>query len=87
MLASEILRDGFDPGEADNHAILVQESPGSRRIHDYNVTSCANQNNMTSVVDGQILCFGTLSSSHVNQLLKNLRSGLSMGVASVEDFG
>lgn len=83
-LASEILQNGFDPNEADNTAILVQESPGSRRIHDYNVNSCSNQEGMLGVVDGQIIIGGSLSSSHLNQLLKNLRGGLSMGIASVE---
>ena len=65
-------------------AIVVQEVPGSSRIHDYNVLRCAEHAGLAAQVNGAIMSFGSLSHSHLNQSLKNLAAGLSMGMASVE---
>lgn len=83
-LAGLILREGFDPGEANHMAILVQEVPGSSRIHDYNVSLCADHPDLAAQVNGEKMTFGSLSQSHLNQTLKNLAAGVSVGMASVE---
>jgi hypothetical protein len=79
-LLRTILKDGFDPEEANNCGILVQEKPMADTIHQWNVRACDGQELLSPLVKGQQLTFGSLSHSHLNQILKNLLCGLKLGL-------
>jgi hypothetical protein len=71
-LFKEILRVGFDCEEADNGGVVVAQKPGSPTLHDFNQKACEGEVYLAPVVTG-FIAFGSLSHSHLNQILKNVK--------------
>ena len=79
-LAKDILRVGFDPEEADFNAVMLQEKPGSRKFHDYNVKQCEGDPLLAPLVKGFEIAYASLAHSHLNQSFKNLLMSVDMGI-------
>jgi hypothetical protein len=73
-LCKEILKIGFDREEADNGGVVVAQKPGSPAFHDFNQKACDGEAYLAPVVTG-FIAFGSLSHSHLHQILKNYRGG------------
>ena len=84
-LFKRILADGFSPSTADCDGVLVQEKIGSTAIHDYNVRICADEIFLAALVKGQMLGYGSLAHSHLNQLFKNALAAVAVGIPEIED--
>ena len=84
-LFKRILKDGFSPSVADCDAVLVQERPGSREIHDYNIRICADEPSLAALVKAQTLGYGSLAHSHLNQIFKNALAAVAVGIPEIED--
>ena len=72
-LTSTILRFGFDSVEANSNGVLVEQKPGSDHIQAANKRFAEGDVFLAPVHDGQI-CYGTLSHSTLNQLMKNIHA-------------
>ena len=70
-LTGQILCVGYDAVEADSNGVLVEQKPGSTHIRDANARIADGDELLAPTLDGQI-CFGTLSHSSLNQLLRNI---------------
>ena len=64
-----LIDKGFDAEEADVGGVAVEDL--TSMVMDYNEAMCAGDPLMVATVDGKRINFGTLSHSHLNQLLKN----------------
>jgi len=84
QLFKEILADGYDADEANFGGICVQSPAGSRAIHDFNVKSCAGDPLLAPVAAG-FIAYGSLSHSHLHQILRNVRGCLRAEVGGVTD--
>jgi hypothetical protein len=82
-LARHILESGFQPELADCSGVLVQSKPGCTLIHSFNVEQLKDCKQMTALVNGTPLTFGSLSHSHLNQIFKNLASELVLGLEQI----
>jgi hypothetical protein len=84
-LLKDIVESGFCKEEAVSGGVLVQAKPGSTEIHDFNVNACKGSPTMSPLVKGQLLGFGSLTHSHLQQILKNMNSELHLGVEKICD--
>ena len=71
-LTLDLLKKGFDAEEADCGGIVIESS----MVMDFNVNACAGDPWLVATIDGQHLQFGTVSHSHLNQVLKNIGAGV-----------
>ena len=85
-LLEDILRDGYDPQEADHAGLLVQEVPGGRDVQTFNDTALHGGPLMTPSIEGIAAQYASLSHSHLNQVFKNMLGRLKLGVAAIADF-
>ena len=83
QLLQAILETGFDPQAADCNGVLVQEKPGSLAIQAFNNNACKDDPMMAPLVRGQTIGYGTLSHSHLNQILKNIFAQLELGIPEI----
>ena len=72
-LLKSLLAKGFDAEEADCSGVCIETS----MVMDYNIHQCEGAAMMAATVGGFALQFGTLSHSHLNQVLKNIMAGVS----------
>jgi len=66
------LEIGFDAAEADGGGVCVQEVPQQATIARFN-SAVADGDPEFAAMNSEVLPYGTLSHSHLNQILKNLR--------------
>ena len=81
-LCKEILKIGFDREEADNGGVVVAQKPGSPALHDFNQKACDGEAYLAPVVTG-FIAFGSLSHSHLHQILKNVRGSARADIPGV----
>jgi hypothetical protein len=74
-LLTDILKIGFDVVEADTNGVLVEQKPGTRSIAAFNERVCEGEPCLASVMMG-VIAFGSLSHSHLNQILKNIKAAV-----------
>ena len=74
-LTKQLLEKGFDEEEADCGGVVVESAS---MVMDYNVAACAGDPLLLATVDGKQLQFGSLSHSHLNQVLKNISASLKI---------
>ena len=79
-LTLDLLRKGFDAEEADCGGIVIESS----MVMDFNVDACAGDPWLVATIDGQHLQFGSVSHSHLNQVLKNIGAGVDFSEADDE---
>ena len=70
-LCQRILEIGFDAAEADGGGVCVQEVPQQATIARFN-SAVADGDPEFAAMNSEVLPYGTLSHSHLNQILKNL---------------
>ena len=75
QLCVDILALGFDTEEANAAGICVEQRPGRHTFDDFNKAACDGDDFHAPVVAG-VISFGTLSHSHLHQVLKNIRAGM-----------
>ena len=75
QLCVDILALGFDTEEANAAGICVEQRPGHHTFDDFNKAACDGDDFHAPVVAG-IISFGTLSHSHLHQVLKNIRASM-----------
>ena len=85
-LFKEIFDVGFDAEESDNGGIVVEAKPGSIVLHDFNKNACDGDPVHVPVVTG-LICYGSLSHSHLHQILRNIRGGGACLVQEVSESG
>lgn len=86
QLLKDILANGFDPDDADCNGVLVPDPPEDESaIHKFNVAACEGKSKLAATVNGQRLMYGSLTHSHLNQILKNLLAGLLLEVPELAD--
>jgi hypothetical protein len=85
-LFKEILDVGFDAEESDSGGIVVEARPGSKEVHDFNREACDGDPFHAAVVTGWI-SYGSLSHSHLHQVLRNIRGGGVCAVPGVSESG
>ena len=71
-LTIDLLTKGFDDEEADCGGVVIE----SAMVMAYNVDACAGDPWLCATIDGQHLQFGTVSHSHLNQVLKNIGAAM-----------
>lgn len=81
-LARDILQVGFDVQEANCGGVLVAARPGDFSIHDFNEAGCDGDPLLAPVAAGTI-AYGSLSHSHLHQILRNVRGGLKVDLPDV----
>ncbi|MCP4244832.1 MAG: hypothetical protein GY772_30185, partial [bacterium] len=64
----------FDEEEASHGAVAVQEIPNARSILDYNQKKARGDAKIAAVPE-QPIPYGSLGSSHINQVLRNILGG------------
>jgi hypothetical protein len=74
-LCKDILDVGFDAGEADSNGVLVAAKPGSTHFQDFYSMAAEVDTLLAPAVAGCIM-FGSLSHSHLHQILRNVRAGM-----------
>ncbi len=84
-LFKEILEVGFDGEESDNGGIVVEATAGSSTIHKFNRDACDGDPFHAPVVTGWIV-YGSLSHSHLHQVLRNIRGAAPCNIPAVSDF-
>jgi hypothetical protein len=85
-LFREILDVGFDAEESNNGGIVVEAHPGSTAVYDFNREACFGDPFHVPVVTGWI-AYGSLSHSHLHQVLRNIRGGGACTVPGVSESG
>jgi hypothetical protein len=85
-LFKEIFDVGFDTEESDNGGVAVEARPGSTVTHDFNKHACDGDAFHVPVLTG-VVCFGTLSHSHLHQILRNVRGGGVCSMPEVSELG
>ena len=83
-LCTEILAVGFDAEEANVGGLVVEAAPGSDRLHKFNADACENDSLLAPVVAGWI-SFGSLSHSHLHQILRNIKGKVLCNVGRACD--
>jgi hypothetical protein len=81
-LFKEILKIGFDCEEADNGGVVVAQKPGLQTLHDFNQKACDGEAYLAPVVAG-FISYGSLSHSHLNQILKNVKGSARADIPAV----
>ncbi len=81
-LLKDILAVGFDPVEADTNGVLLGEGAGGTAILDFNKQACDGEESLAPVTSCS-LPFGSLSHSHLNQVLKNILQGVESDAPGV----
>ena len=66
-----LLEKGFDQEEADCGGVCVQ----SAEVEAFNINMCRGDSNLLPTVGAHKMSYGTLSHSHLNQVLKNILAG------------
>ena len=84
-LTKLLVKQGYDDEEADCGGVVVESGPVSM-VMDHNVAACAGDPRLMSTVDGQILMYGSLAHSHLNQVLKNIRGGMLIALEERMDL-
>ena len=84
QLAEDIARLGFDRDEADAGGVVVEQRPSFTTIADFNQKACELDPYHAPAIAGCI-SFGSLSHSHLHQVLKNIRAGMAGTVTSILD--
>lgn len=80
-----ILNNGYDVEEADAGGVAVAVKPGCRQIEAFNIEACDGDPLHVPVITGCI-AFGSLSHSHLHQILKNIKGrGKVEGCPAVAD--
>ena len=80
-LLKELLHYGFDVSEANTGGIVVAAG-GSDSIEHFNIGACAGDGKLAPVVTGFIK-YGSLSHSHLHQVLKNIAAGVRADVPGI----
>ena len=70
----------FDEEEACHGAVVVEERPGGCSIREYNLKKQAENPALAGVSDAAIP-YGSVGSSHINQVLRNIKFGAKTEVA------
>jgi hypothetical protein len=84
QLTDDIVRLGFDRDEADAGGVCVEQKPGTFTIAAFNLKAC-ELDLYHAVPKDEFMCFGTLSHSHIHQVLKNIRAGMKGTTKSIVD--
>ena len=84
-LLADIIKIGFDATEADTNGVVVEQRQGSSTIAHFNARVCDGDSAFAPVIPGAI-AFGSLSHSHLNQILKNIKAGVQANVPSICDL-
>ena len=80
-----ILNNGYDVEDADAGGVAVAVKPGCRHIEKFNIEACDGDPLHVPVITGCI-AFGSLSHSHLHQILKNIKGrGKVEGCPAVAD--
>jgi hypothetical protein len=80
-----ILNNGYDVEDADSGGVAVAVKPGCRQIEKFNIEACDGDPLHVPVITGCI-AFGSLSHSHLHQILKNIKGrGKVEGCPAVAD--
>ena len=79
-----IIVDGFDAVEADANGVVVEEEPNQTSIFTWNYDGC-HADALHAVVMTGSLGLGTLSHSHLNQILKNIDGGVDASAFAEKD--
>jgi hypothetical protein len=74
-LCVDILKLGFDKEEANAGAICVEQRPACHTFADFNKAAC-DGDDYHAPVDSGVIAFGSLSHSHLHQVLKNIAGGM-----------
>ena len=83
-ICTDVLQIGFDEVEANHEGVCVAEEVGSSRTHAYNVASCSRDVLLADVSAGaDMICFGSLSHSHLHQVLRNVDAGVTLHVDGI----
>ncbi len=81
-LLKDILAVGFDCVEADTNGVLLGETPGKTGILYFNQKACAGEDNMAPIAV-KTMPYGSLSHSHLNQVLKNVLQGVESDAPNI----
>jgi hypothetical protein len=84
-LAKAILKTGFCDQEADCNGVCVQAKPGDLKIHTFNIKNCDGSLMMAATLNGQTISHGSLSHSHLHQVLKNFAAALKLPLSDIID--
>ena len=77
-----LLENGFDGEEADCGGVVIASTS---MVMEFNVMACAGDPLLVATVGGKGLQFGSLSHSHLNQLLKNLCAQMAVPLEEQDD--
>ncbi|MCP4241799.1 MAG: hypothetical protein GY772_14660 [bacterium] len=75
-LCRAILEMGYDACEADSAGVVVAAVPGSEEILRFNREACSGDD-LLADVRVPFLGYGSLSHSHLNQIMKNIKAGVA----------
>ena len=78
-----IFKAGFDSQEANTNGVVVAQRPGSTSISDFNKKAAEGDDLFAPAVAGEVMQFGSLSHSHLNQVLKNVSGGVKYDCPSI----
>ena len=79
-----IFKFGFDSQEANTNGVVVAQRPGSTSISDFNKKAAEGDALFApAVTGGGGMQFGSLSHSHLNQVLKNVSGGVKYDAPSI----
>ena len=83
-ICTDVLQIGFDDVEANHEGVCVAEEVGSSRTHDYNVAACSRDELLATVAsEAAMIRFGSLSHSHLHQVLRNVDAGVVVHVDGI----
>ena len=85
-LFKDIYGVGFDAEESNNGGVVVEATPGSTVLHDFNKKACDGDPFNVPVLTG-LISYGSLSHSHLHQCLRNIRGGGVCLVQEVSESG
>ena len=83
-LLKDILALGFDAEEPHHGGVCVEAKQGCLQLNKFN-TEAVEGNERMAPVDAGSLRYGSLSHSHLNQILKNIKAGARADVPSICD--
>ena len=75
----------YDPQEGDHQSVCVEETPGTGEVQRFNTQALEGDPLLTSSIEGMNACYGSLSHSHLNQLLKNILGKVIMDIPEITD--
>ena len=81
-LLKTLLENGFDFEEADCGGVVIASAS---MVMEFNLTACAGDPLLVATVAGKALQFGSLSHSHLNQVLKNLNAQMAVPLEEQDD--